>query len=170
MDPFTVFLTTTKPPLAPGTQPRTIAKVGVIDLDSFYPSKDRFALAMALNNLLASEGIKVIGVGGGGGNAVEHMIRRGVQGVVIDVDGKPEYVLAWADETSINADITITQADVRALESALNMYKLDNFHFPTTEQGLRALSERPTSCSTSARSRRDSPVSVSTITSLTAAP
>jgi len=35
-----------------------------------------------------------------------------------DADGKPEYVLAWADETSINADITITQADVRALQLA----------------------------------------------------
>jgi uncharacterized 2Fe-2S/4Fe-4S cluster protein (DUF4445 family) len=35
-----------------------------------------------------------------------------------DVDGKPEYVLAWADETSINADITITQSDVRALQLA----------------------------------------------------
>jgi len=34
------------------------------------------------------------------------------------VDGKPEYVLAWAEETSINADITITQADVRALQLA----------------------------------------------------
>lgn len=41
------------------------------------------------------------------------------------------------------ARVTKAQADVRALESALNMYKLDNFHFPTTEQGLRALSERP---------------------------
>lgn len=29
-------------------------KVGVMDLESFYPSKDRFGLAMALNNLLAS--------------------------------------------------------------------------------------------------------------------
>jgi uncharacterized 2Fe-2S/4Fe-4S cluster protein (DUF4445 family) len=35
-----------------------------------------------------------------------------------DVDGRPEYVLAWAEETSINADITITQADVRALQLA----------------------------------------------------
>jgi uncharacterized 2Fe-2S/4Fe-4S cluster protein (DUF4445 family) len=33
-------------------------------------------------------------------------------------DGKPEYVLAWAEETSINADITVTQADVRALQLA----------------------------------------------------
>ena len=35
-----------------------------------------------------------------------------------DVDGKPEYVLAWADETSIAPDITITQGDVRALQLA----------------------------------------------------
>lgn len=35
-----------------------------------------------------------------------------------DADGKPEYVLAWADETSIGTDITINQADVRALQLA----------------------------------------------------
>ena len=33
-----------------------ILKIGVIDLDSFFPSKDRFELAMALNNLLAAPG------------------------------------------------------------------------------------------------------------------
>ena len=33
-----------------------IAKIGVLDLDSFYPSKERFALAMQLNNLLAAPG------------------------------------------------------------------------------------------------------------------
>ena len=35
-----------------------------------------------------------------------------------DHEGKPEYVLAWARETSIGADITITQSDVRALQLA----------------------------------------------------
>jgi len=35
-----------------------------------------------------------------------------------DAGGKPEYVLAWADETSINQDITVTQGDVRALQLA----------------------------------------------------
>jgi uncharacterized 2Fe-2S/4Fe-4S cluster protein (DUF4445 family) len=35
-----------------------------------------------------------------------------------NIDGKPEYVLAWAEETSINADITVTQGDVRALQLA----------------------------------------------------
>ena len=33
-----------------------LQKVGVMDLDSFYPAKDRFALAMKLNNLLAAPG------------------------------------------------------------------------------------------------------------------
>ena len=33
-----------------------IVRVGVMDLESFYPSKDRFALAMRLNNLLAAPG------------------------------------------------------------------------------------------------------------------
>lgn len=31
-------------------------KIGILDLDSFYPAKDRFALAMSLNSLLASPG------------------------------------------------------------------------------------------------------------------
>ncbi len=33
-----------------------MAKVGVMDLDSFFPSKDRFELSMTLNNLLAAPG------------------------------------------------------------------------------------------------------------------
>ncbi|MBV8864156.1 MAG: ATP-binding protein, partial [Acidobacteriaceae bacterium] len=35
-----------------------IAKAGVMDLETFYPAKDRFALAMSFNNLLASPGFK----------------------------------------------------------------------------------------------------------------
>ncbi|UCE79505.1 MAG: DUF4445 domain-containing protein [Nitrospiraceae bacterium] len=35
-----------------------------------------------------------------------------------DTEGKPEYVLAWAEETSIGTDITVTQGDVRALQLA----------------------------------------------------
>ncbi len=33
-------------------------------------------------------------------------------------DGRPEYVVAWAKETSIGKDITITQGDVRAVQLA----------------------------------------------------
>ena len=34
------------------------SKIGVMDVDSFFPSKDRFALAMKLNNLLAAPGFQ----------------------------------------------------------------------------------------------------------------
>ena len=34
-------------------------KIGVMDLDSFFPAKDRFALSMRLNNLLAAPGFEV---------------------------------------------------------------------------------------------------------------
>ena len=36
-----------------------ISKIGVMDIEAFYPSGDRFALAMRLNNLLAAPGFEV---------------------------------------------------------------------------------------------------------------
>lgn len=36
-----------------------VTKIGVLDLESFYPAKERFSLVMALNNLLASPGFHV---------------------------------------------------------------------------------------------------------------
>lgn len=36
-----------------------VTKVGVLDIESFYPAKDRFGLVMALNNLLGSPGFEV---------------------------------------------------------------------------------------------------------------
>jgi hypothetical protein len=36
-----------------------MTKIGVFDIESFFPSKDRFALAMKLNNLLAAPGFSV---------------------------------------------------------------------------------------------------------------
>ncbi|WP_167520109.1 type II secretion system major pseudopilin GspG [Azotobacter salinestris] len=35
------------------------------------------------------------------------------------------------------------RADVALLEQALDMYKLDNFQYPTTDQGLEALVTKP---------------------------
>jgi len=36
-----------------------VTRVGVLELESFYPSKERFALAMRLNNLLAAPGFEL---------------------------------------------------------------------------------------------------------------
>jgi general secretion pathway protein G len=41
------------------------------------------------------------------------------------------------------ARITKAKQDIRALETALDLYKLDNFNYPTTEQGLEALVTKP---------------------------
>jgi general secretion pathway protein G len=43
------------------------------------------------------------------------------------------------------ASIEKASMDIKALDNALDMYKLDNNRFPTTEQGLDALVNKPTS-------------------------
>ena len=42
-----------------------------------------------------------------------------------------------------DANITKVKQDIRALETALNLYRMDNFRYPTTEQGLQALVKQP---------------------------
>ncbi|HHQ15041.1 MAG TPA: type II secretion system protein GspG, partial [Chromatiales bacterium] len=39
--------------------------------------------------------------------------------------------------------ITKARQDIRAIESALKLYRLDNFRYPTTEEGLEALVNPP---------------------------
>jgi hypothetical protein len=47
------------PTLVHQIQTPPVDRIGVVDLDSFFPAKERFALAMRLNNLLASPGFDV---------------------------------------------------------------------------------------------------------------
>ena len=41
------------------------------------------------------------------------------------------------------ARIQAAQTDLRSLSSALDVYRLDNFQYPSSEQGLEALVEKP---------------------------
>ena len=41
------------------------------------------------------------------------------------------------------ARVVKAKNDIKALESALDLYKLDNYQYPTTDQGLEALVEKP---------------------------
>ena len=41
------------------------------------------------------------------------------------------------------ARVTAAESDIRSLAVALDMYRLDNFVYPSTEQGLEALVSRP---------------------------
>ena len=42
-----------------------------------------------------------------------------------------------------DAQITKARADIRGYENALKFYRLDNFAYPTAEQGLQALVSKP---------------------------
>lgn len=48
-------------------------------------------------------------------------------------------ILGRVDE----ARTTKAQSDIRTLGTALDLYRMDNFQYPTTDQGLRALVEQP---------------------------
>lgn len=41
------------------------------------------------------------------------------------------------------ARVVKAKQDIRVIESALNLYKLDNFNYPSTQQGLQALVTKP---------------------------
>jgi general secretion pathway protein G len=41
------------------------------------------------------------------------------------------------------ARLTAAEGDLRALGNALDLYRLDNFRYPSTDQGLQALVEKP---------------------------
>src|SRR5690606_26180796 len=46
-------------------------------------------------------------------------------------------------ERPAEARITRVKQDVQGITTALNLYKLDNFRYPSNEQGLQALTAKP---------------------------
>jgi general secretion pathway protein G len=42
-----------------------------------------------------------------------------------------------------DAQVAKARQDIRAYETALNLFRLDNFKYPTTDQGLQALVQQP---------------------------
>jgi general secretion pathway protein G len=53
------------------------------------------------------------------------------------------------------ARVVRAQQDVRALAAALDLFKLDNLVYPTTEQGLEALVKKPAGLPPGARYKED---------------
>ncbi len=60
--------------------------------------------------------------------------------VVPKIMGKPD-----------EARVTKVLSDIRSLSAALDLYRLDNFTYPTTDQGIEALVTAPGSLSSGAR-------------------
>jgi len=42
-----------------------------------------------------------------------------------------------------DAQVTAAKQTIRSIEGALRMYRLDNFNYPNTEQGIEALTNKP---------------------------
>ena len=42
-----------------------------------------------------------------------------------------------------DAQVTAAKSDIRGIENALKLYRLDNFNYPSSEQGLQALVSKP---------------------------
>ena len=73
-----------------------------------------------------------------GFSLVEILVVRVIMGLLISVVAPT--VLNRADEARIQK----VYADFKAIETALKIYRLDNYVYPTTEQGLAALVEPST--------------------------
>jgi hypothetical protein len=84
-----------------------VTRVGVLELESFYPSKERFALAMRLNNLLAAPGFELW-----------------LQGEPLDV-GKLLYNSAGKPKVSIFYIALLSDAHVLRLPAAEPDHRLD---------------------------------------------
>ena len=73
-----------------------------------------------------------------GFSLVEILVVLVIMGLLISVVAPT--VLNRADEARVQK----VHADFKAIETALKIYRLDNYVYPTTEQGLQALVERST--------------------------
>ncbi len=74
----------------------------------------------------------------GGFSLVEILVVLVIMGLLISVVAPT--VLNRADDARVQK----VHADFKAIETALKIYRLDNYVYPTTEQGLQALVERST--------------------------
>jgi general secretion pathway protein G len=73
-----------------------------------------------------------------GFSLVEILVVLVIMGLLISVVAPT--VLNRADEARVQK----AQADFKSIETSLKIYRLDNYVYPTTEQGLEALVERST--------------------------
>jgi len=73
-----------------------------------------------------------------GFSLIEILVVLVIMGLLISIIAPN--VLGRADEARVQKVF----ADFSAVETALRMYRLDNYGYPSSEQGLNALVERPT--------------------------
>jgi general secretion pathway protein G len=85
-------------------------------------------------------------------NNARHPYRRGagftlieVMVVVVILGILAAVVVPRIMDNPDRARVTVVRADLNNITSALSLYRLDNFSYPSTDQGLEALVDRPAS-------------------------
>ena len=63
--------------------------------------------------------------------------------VVVIIGLLAAFILPNVFGNVIKAQIAKVKGDIQGIETALTMYKLDNYKYPSTDLGLTALSQRP---------------------------
>jgi general secretion pathway protein G len=63
--------------------------------------------------------------------------------VVVIIGLLAAFILPNVFGNVIKAQVAKVKGDIQALETALTMYKLDNYKYPSTDLGLAALVQRP---------------------------
>lgn len=101
------------------------------------PRKDSAMFAFGPSIRPSSKGKRRRRVRDAGVTLIEMMVVLVIIGIVAalivpNVIGRPD-----------EARVAVATADLRTIASSLEMYRLDNRSYPTTEQGLSALTSRP---------------------------
>ncbi|WP_101757514.1 type II secretion system major pseudopilin GspG [Oceanicoccus sp. KOV_DT_Chl] len=81
---------------------------------------------------------KIQGIKQSGFSLIEIMVVLVIIGLLVSIVAPN--VLDRADEARVQK----VQADFAAIATSLKMYRLDNYNYPTSEQGLEALVDKPT--------------------------
>jgi general secretion pathway protein G len=102
-------------------------------------------VAVVLGHISLAKIKKSAGRLGGRGMAIGGLVTGYVSLFVVALALALGGLIAMMGNVSESAKHTRVTADFCSIESALRMYKLNAGTYPTTEQGLRALVERPTS-------------------------
>lgn len=84
-----------------------------------------------------------------GGFGLNRMVSKGftlieVMVVVVILSILATFIIPKIMGRPDEARVSKVRADLRSVSNALELYRLDNYRYPTTEQGLEALVKKPT--------------------------
>ncbi len=107
--------------------------------DSYTPISNLFSRSKTMRKTLSHSAHKAAAVAARGFTLIEVMVVVVIMGILAAL--VVPKLMGRADDARIIA----AKQDISTLMQGLKLYKLDNQRYPTTEQGLQALVQKPTS-------------------------